>query len=105
MVEPGGGIPSKVTPDIPHIVQVFRCFRAVRKFRCGGASGYHPAIFMKDKLCLTFDVTNRWTIAGLFGPGVNRSEAQEAPRESFRNFAPMLARILGQSTEGGTRAN
>ena len=47
-----------------------------------------------EEICLAIDATNRWVLAGLYGPGVNETFATDAPRESFRLLFPALRTML-----------
>jgi len=48
---------------------------------------------INDKICLAFDATNRWIIAGLFGPLESEINI-EANRDSFKQLSPILSDLL-----------
>ena len=48
---------------------------------------------LNDKICLVFDATNRWIIAGLFGPLESEINI-EANRDSFKHLSPILSDLL-----------
>jgi tRNA threonylcarbamoyl adenosine modification protein YeaZ len=48
---------------------------------------------LNEKICLAFDATNRWIIAGLYGP-LESSIQIEANRDSFTQLTPILSDLI-----------